>query len=669
MTMGHATAPRHPAPKPPTAQPAGGGSLSAALERVEAQSGSNHPLTREYLAWREALPLETLNDVLSGLAERCVPEDVVTEEDLAACLERLDAADRPDLVAEFCDPLIGRAICRLAGLDLDAALPLGELTGALAALERDRMTSRALRDAEAALAEADRLAARDAPRPAALDGFPAEVPYGTSLALLIAACHAAAQPLAAVIWGLAISGQEIWTAASDEDWATQRFAPLYDRVMSLFRRDPADLEDLPALARIGDDGPLGPHVRALIRQAIPALTNRFPRLYIHRSQVRFLDRRAVIAPFCIPGDAHSRSTVTSSYVIEIRDYALARQIATDNEHFENSRIVEFFKRMQSETQINLESSIQLAENALFFMVGPRHQRSRKVIMDILGQNRLRAWQPVIDQGIDDALETLAAAQSPDIVRDFTEPVLYNICKPLLGLNPADDARFDSVALTLTTIQMPIRSVKALKALELAVHDMMEMIETQPSDDRPGIPRSVLSQLLESDLEGFDRRDLIAFVLVLYSGCINIAHTLANTICWISLLPREMTEGIEDPRWARERIELIMSTCASLNYVRRAAQTDLRIGGLDFTPNHEARIEIAAVNRGVAAGNMTFGHGLRRCVGAALARLVVRAAIPKLYSRFPDLEILPQPLIYEDLVTSTSLETLKCWLHTQTTDRT
>ena len=40
----------------------------------------------------------------------------------------------------------------------------------------------------------------------------------------------------------------------------------------------------------------------------------------------------------------------------------------------------------------------------------------------------------------------------------------------------------------------------------------------------------------------------------------------------------------------------------------------------------------------ASGHLAFGHGIHRCIGAELARMELRIALPRLFRRFPDLTV-------------------------------
>ena len=49
-----------------------------------------------------------------------------------------------------------------------------------------------------------------------------------------------------------------------------------------------------------------------------------------------------------------------------------------------------------------------------------------------------------------------------------------------------------------------------------------------------------------------------------------------------------------------------------------------------------RLVLEQVNRNAAAAHLAFGHGLHRCIGAALSRTILRQAIPALFERYPDM---------------------------------
>ncbi|WP_233417191.1 cytochrome P450 [Halovulum marinum] len=555
---------------------------------------------------------------------------------LPACLERLRAAPRPDLIADFVDPLFAGAIAAAADLPAGAADALQALAAHLRQLDPavwDLADARAL----------ERLL-RDVGAPGGGAAF-----AGAAPAAVAADLYGAAQALAAVVWDLLLRDNRDWAATQAENWdgaaAERALARAIRGLMAgAAPAAPAPGATLEAVARL------------MTGLAVPALASRFPRMYLLRSQAEFRSNAAFHAPAALPCDPEPVSGRSTAKLWDIKDYATARGIATDLDAFTPPDLTAFLEQLQQITGRDLESGIRFSRNAMFFMSGPRHAQARKIVADVLGTNRLRAWQPVIDDAVRRAVDRFAAADAPDLVHDFAMPVFRNVTKPVLGVLPRDAARFDAVAPDLQDILAPIRPLRELVRLNGIFSELLRLARDARAPD-PAHPLSVADGLRQAGLENFDHDDSLAFVLVLYGASFNIAHTLSNALHWTLSLNPEERRGIEDPAWINGRLEQIIALCASQKYIFRIAGAAQSVDGLAFGRGDTVRINVTAVNNSMPSGYMTFGHGLRRCLGASLSKVAIRTAIPALFRRFPDLRVEPQGLRYLEYPTTVALEAL------------
>jgi cytochrome P450 len=95
-----------------------------------------------------------------------------------------------------------------------------------------------------------------------------------------------------------------------------------------------------------------------------------------------------------------------------------------------------------------------------------------------------------------------------------------------------------------------------------------------------------------------------------------------------------------PRFARTRVEVGGVTIekgdgvvCSLSGANRDPRVGAGLDGIRLTP--------------AEASHLAFGHGVHRCLGAELARLELRIALPALFRRFPHLEVAdPDPAFRE-----------------------
>jgi cytochrome P450 len=85
---------------------------------------------------------------------------------------------------------------------------------------------------------------------------------------------------------------------------------------------------------------------------------------------------------------------------------------------------------------------------------------------------------------------------------------------------------------------------------------------------------------------------------------------------------------------------------------RYATEDIRIGDVVIPAYGQVIVSLAAANRDPAryhdadsfdihrtdGSHLALGHGIHHCLGAPLARLEARIALPALFDRFPDMSL-------------------------------
>ena len=111
----------------------------------------------------------------------------------------------------------------------------------------------------------------------------------------------------------------------------------------------------------------------------------------------------------------------------------------------------------------------------------------------------------------------------------------------------------------------------------------------------------------------------------------------------------------------DNLERLIALCASPKYIYRMARKPLAPAGIPVRQNDTVRLQLLSVNRNQNEGHLAFGHGLHRCAGAALSRLVLRQAIPVFFQRFPQAALVPQAHAYQDLSQTVALAKLPCRL--------
>jgi len=671
--------------------------IEAAGSSLIYQSGREHLATRRALAG----PLSQ-----SAIAKW----EPVIDANIERCLDELSTKDAPDLVRDFADRLYVGCVRDIFGLSIpdEAAFlrhmssartftePLLRLREMVAVQEGYRFIVDAVQISEGV---AD--AVEDGPltlaSAIARETLPDGVDARTLVASLTVAAHTAVQSLSFALWGLLQKGATEWRQVSAPDWADLQLEEIirdFPSTLRLYRVAhgetelggevvaPGDLAvfDIPAINRS-----LCPHAgtaavkqsmsfgegthkcpgaalaRLLLRRALPMLAERFPDLRLLEDSVRIERTHMIQAPVALPcrlAPAKRRS----ARQWEISDPVVARAIAIDDTQFSPPGMEAHLVALQKGSGHDLSTAIRIARNAPFFLSGERHRRIRLLAFEALGTNRLARWQPWIQAAVERRLDRLADAPTPDLVRDFCEPLFREVCQPILGIYPRDPETFDRLAPLLQEVLAPLRSMREILRVQGFFDVLLAQFDEKTLEAFPGRPPSLLSHLAAKGGDDFDALDRKATALVFYGASFNTSHTLANAIFSLAATPPGARAHLGDPAWIAENLDReIVPRAASPRFIYRLARSTGELGGCPYAAGDTMQLQLDAINESLGAGHLAFGHGLHRCPGAALSRILLRRAIPALFERFPALTLSPGEPAYEENSQTIILSAMACRL--------
>lgn len=659
------------------------------------QSGSEHLMTRRALA---AFLSVTGMDLWRPVIDAHV----------AKALERLAASAAPDLVRDFSRPVFAGCVRDVFGLRLDDDETFFTQVGHARRFTEPLLRLRELVAVQEAYGQlldavstADEMSTDGRPPPLAAALARADLPPGVDAATLVVsiviAAHTASETLAFALWGLLKDGAAEWLEVARDGWAEARLEQVlrdWPSTLRLYRVaqeattlngkavNPGDLAaiDVPAV-----NASLCPHdaghavrsfsfgdgvhkcpgaafARLMLARALPAIAARFPDLRVIESGVRIERTEMVQAPTALPCRLASVARRASARQWDVVDPAVARVIATDDVRFGPPGMEPHLIALQEASGHDLSTVIRIARNAPFFLSGPRHARIRLLAFEVLGTNRLAGWSDFVDQALVEALDGLGAAEAPDLVRDFCDPLFRNVCGAVMGIHPRDPAAFHALAPQLQAVLEPLRSLRAILRAQSVFDGLLSQFDEADAPKRSDRPPSLLRHLAEGEPNDLDADDRKAVVLVMYGASFNVAHTLANAVQRLAREPADRRVDLADSRWTADNLDSrIVPQAASPRFIYRIARVDGEIGGLRFSAGDTMQLQLASINRDLGAGHLAFGHGLHRCTGAALSRLMIRKALPALFARFPRLALTDPTPQYADNSQTVILTALPCRL--------
>ncbi|WP_319773429.1 cytochrome P450 [Breoghania sp.] len=685
------------------------------IEEIERASGEDFGALRLFM--QNALITQGRSDHLAArrliaefFAERAISNWKPTfEAAIAEVLDGLEASEAPDLMTDFASPLFAKIISRMVGFSDDDIAKLFRAIDVVQRFTEPMLSLRELRNLNSSIQYLDSVlsekkrAQSEGPEDlfAYLHRKSGAMPNGMDLGFfaiaITASVNTPVQTVGYILYGLLMDQADAWKNAAEPAWIEsnmERLLGLWSPTLMLMRVAEKDVElggckyaegdirvlDMPAanakLMAVPEGQArqatlsfgAGAHKcpgevmsRLLLSLVLPAIARRFPKMVLHKDKARFRASAMVQMPVSLPCELHGRTERVNARLVDVKDLSSARQIVMDNDTFMPPAMEQHLRALAENSGRDLSTAILIARNAMFFMSGRRHTRAREIVAGCLGGNRLPAWQPMVDQQVAAALNGLEAAHQPDLIRDFASPLFRSTAQPILGADVADAARFDTLAPILQDVLEPWLPIRELTRLQGIFDELLGLMRV-PDRGQNQKSTSVFTAFMDAEDEDFSVDDIKALVLVLYGASFNLSHTLGNVLHWLLIQPADVRAHYSDPAWIARHYEQLISLCASPKYIYRMVRSPTEIEGIPLSVGETTRLCLSSINREVKAGHLAFGHGLHHCVGSGLTRMLLRSAVPALFTRYPDLSLRPQAHKYFDMSQTVAMAELPCLLN-------
>ena len=295
------------------------------------------------------------------------------------------------------------------------------------------------------------------------------------------------------------------------------------------------------------------------------------------------------------------------------------------------------------------NGVDLDVPAQFFGAGnfleedpPRHDVLRKVVRPFFVPKEIAKLEAQIAKRVEQLAAQLAGAGRIDIAQDFAWALpIWAICR-LIGVPPADDELVHGLVTKLETRRPgddapsePMLS--ALRELRSYAEDLAEQKRRAPGED-------LMSHLVAGEAEEAPRREEIPgmTVLLFAAGSETTAALLGNTLALLAE-HREAQDALrrEPEKLIEAAIEETLRMDTPVQYLARQTTDSARVHDVEIPGGSDLLLIYGAANRDErhferaetfdierpSQRHLAFGEGIHFCLGAPLARLEARLAIP------------------------------------------
>lgn len=295
-------------------------------------------------------------------------------------------------------------------------------------------------------------------------------------------------------------------------------------------------------------------------------------------------------------------------------------------------------------------------HSMLELEAPRHTRLRGLVMRAFTTRRI----VTLDKDIEELSHQLIDSfpdEPFDLLPAFATKIPVIIIARMLGVpeSMADQLlkwSNDMVAMyqASRTHETEVQAATSSQEFAEFMRGYVEEKRVSPGDD-------LLTELIaaEEDGEKLSTDEMISTcILLLNAGHEATVHTIGNSVK--TVLEHGLNADWFAPEKIDKTIEELIRLDPPLHMFTRYAYEDVEVGKFTLKRGDQVALMLGAANRDPDAWenpdqfnpyrpiktNMAFGAGRHFCVGAPLARLELRIALPILFERCPDLKFSAPP---------------------------
>jgi pimeloyl-[acyl-carrier protein] synthase len=306
---------------------------------------------------------------------------------------------------------------------------------------------------------------------------------------------------------------------------------------------------------------------------------------------------------------------------------------------------------------------------------PDHHRLRSVVQRAFTPRAVSDIADYAESLVKELLSTVEPGQPFDLVETLAEPLPSRVIAKMMGVPAARERDFRQWASDLVlgnsitaSTQDAERADAAIASLRAYFSELIAERRLEPADDLIGrmVEANANSELAHHEL-------LASCILLLFGGLETTTGLIANAALALIEHPEQRARLLAEPELMTPAIEELLRYAGPPQASLRSTTEDVELGGAHIPRGDHVLVLFGSANRDETVfpdedqllldrapnPHVAFALGPHFCLGAAVARLEVRAALRGLLDRAPDLELADphQPASYRPGFFLRSLERL------------
>jgi len=311
---------------------------------------------------------------------------------------------------------------------------------------------------------------------------------------------------------------------------------------------------------------------------------------------------------------------------------------------------------------NDHPSLRLLLRTLPMNNPPTHTRLRRLVQRDFTAQRVNGIRESVEQACDQSLDNIVTrlrdGEIVDIHSDFSRTLAMSVIADLLGVPEADRPALAALVVRMLVVTTPGVPAERLADADSASAEVEEYFAALAKQRRQCPEQDLISALVSAhanDPDQLSDSELMTMIWALWLSGFETSAAGIDTALIAMVHHPEHTD-----RLAGSRTDVVAFVSEALRHqsptmltgVFRIAARELEIGGVRIPAGTDIRMLTASANRDPAAfpdadrfdpsrnsaAAVTFGHGIRYCLGANLGLMEISTALRLLYTRCPGLTL-------------------------------
>jgi cytochrome P450 len=287
---------------------------------------------------------------------------------------------------------------------------------------------------------------------------------------------------------------------------------------------------------------------------------------------------------------------------------------------------------------------------------PAHTRLRHLANAAFRQQRIATMKTWIGEIVDDLIDEFVRRGGTDFVTGVAYPMPATVIARMLGAPATDRDLFQKWSDELALVAFGAggdarrdrhqRALRGVGELQDYLRDLIGRLRRDPGDD-------MISSLL-AEAGGLSEQELLSLCsLILFAGHETTTNLLCNAVVALSAYPDQVELLRENPDLTASAVEEVLRHEGPIKILVRWVAEGMTLRGQHIRAGDRVYLVLQSANRDGAVfdepdrfdirrptqpAHVAFGRGAHACLGAQLARLEARVALPKILERLPGLRV-------------------------------